>query len=313
MLKKSMTYIACLHLVSCGGGLPTAASYDATATQITEVTGRDAARAYTLQSCPLQDAEPAAHGPNRQFAALAAALIPVAVDFGFRLFGDYLKRVQSERTANYLATGTGNLSHSCLVVVRGNFGPTRTDIPSHSGILSVGILGQLGLTTYPSMYMEASIQRSGSSQYIVEPRALQYAKTAALRRGDGRKQLGMVIAFRTTPVVKPDQVSITKDAAATIPFDFGIVQEGSAVRSGGMSLNTQTDVFADQARAVSVAADKTGSIDIYALVVETGETDRVLSLMSDTFEANKSDLQKAFTAAIGDALRNGGKEKIAKE
>lgn len=309
MLKKAILYAACLCVVSCGSGLPTRESYDARAVQVKEIAGRDAARAYTLQSCPLLDAERATQGPNRQVAVLAAALIPVAVDFGFRLFGDYLKRVQSEQTANYLATGVGDLSHNCLVVVRGNFGTTRVDIPAESGILNVSVLNQLGLTSYPSVYMEAIIHRSGANQYIVKPRALQYAKTAALRRSGGRKQLGMVIAFRTTPVPNPGQDVVTKDAVATLPFDFGIVQEGTAVRSRSQLVNTQADVFADQARAISVPTNKSGSIDVYAFVVESGESDRVLSLLSDTFEANKGDLQKALTAAISDALKNTNENK----
>lgn len=312
--RRALPALLCLPIMACGATLPTKESFDAKAIDVKQVATRDVQWAFTQpDACPVTQAGQAVAaaptpGGSRIRAAgplgvVGAALVPVAVDFAFKAVTDALTQARNNLTANYPATGIGDLAHACLIIVRGTIGPQQAGLPARSGVLETSHLAKLGLASYPSLYLEVGITRQtlagGKTQYTMQPAALQFAKTAAPRAGDGRKDIGMAIVLRGKPADKPDKETTTKDAVAVIPFNFGVVAEGTALRMTG---DGNSNPFLDQVRILA-AMDASGPLNINAFVVESAEPEQVLKLLSATLDTNKSDIQKALTTALTDALK----------
>ena len=235
-----------------------------------------------------------------------------------------------------LRTDTGAILVSrCLIVVRGRFGEAvQETLPTARGVLTSFDLQALGLIAYPSLYMEASLSldrtvpttalppkpaeasrrnrnaRSSAAApaafaddmvILVRPEALQFAATAAPRRGDGRKAIGMVVVLRGAPLNKgATEEQAQQNAVAVLPFDFGIMQEGTAIAPRGTADIQLRHPFADQMRAIRVSAFG-GTLNVEAFVTETGDTNRVLALLATTLKENSDTVEKA----IADALKAG--------
>ena len=142
-----------------------------------------------LNTCPVTNRETnAAQAEAAGAGALvAAALIPIAVDFTISAIRDYLDRIEKEKSAAYIASGAGSISKFskgsdtfsfCIVVARGMVGPTPTreegkperesadDKKSRDtrnekklasevqGKIRMGDLKQVGLADTPAFYLE---------------------------------------------------------------------------------------------------------------------------------------------------------------
>lgn len=340
--RSVLLALAVLGLAGCGTP-QRPVTFDANRAIVTVHTSRETARAFIRDgACPTQtQGGPApAFAPLAIVAGAASALAPVIADFSVKVLQDYLARVQSEQTASYRASGTGVLrgdasaaNGPCLIVVRGRFGAAPSDdLVPESGILERRHLTMLGLSDYPTLYMEASIRadtatnaaartvadarmvsrRSGlrdtPSQPVAEPahlhllfrpEALQFARTAAPRPGDGRKAVGMLVLLRTAPLATSATEAQGRDGAVLVlPLDFGRVQEGTAVRA---TATMAVHPFADQERAVSVPV-LTATANVDAFVTEAGDPSRVIELLAATLKDNEATVEKAIADAVKAAI-----------
>lgn len=285
---------------------------------------RQAAVAMLLPGCPVADAplRAAANQGGLQPAALpaliAGALAPVVADIAFNAAKDYLARLQSERTANWIATGQGVLtpSDTCLVVMRGRIGRPTAGI-ADQGSLSGAAATQLGLAATPDFYMEARLRvtrratpagQPAQMDLLLQPQIVHFARTAARRGQDEAKAIGMVLVMRSAPAAAGADAAATANAAeVVVPLNFGTLVPGREIRPAAFpDLAAESPVghpLADLARRTSLA-EASGRLNFYAFVTETAEPDRVLQLVNDAVSRQSKPLQDALTTAIQDAIKS---------
>jgi len=292
------------------------------ATVISPIYARQTATVRIQATCPIAGGAPAATFGRPELSTsalpvLAAALVPIAVDFTISAVRDYLARVESERTASYTASGSGSLpsaGSACLIVTRGRMGRADADRPSSQGAVTDEAMGQVGLAGPPDFYMEARLAirpRLGATppmnDLVLQPQYLQFARTAARRGRAEAKTIGMVLILRQDPL--PGAATSTTAATganAVFPLNFGTLQPGTEILSArytpvGSDMEP-AHPLADLERSTPVASG-VSRVNAYAFITETAEPERVLTLLNAALEQGDAPLQAALTKAIQDAIK----------
>ena len=111
----------------------------------------------------------------------------------------------------------------------------------------------------------------------------------------------MVVLLRADPLGRSATEEQAREGALlALPFDFGVVREGTAVRAAPGAAGP-SHPFADQERAVRVPVlSATANID--AFVTEAGEPGRILELLAATLRDNEATVEKAIADAVRAAV-----------
>jgi hypothetical protein len=309
-------------VAGCGRG-DLGANAPVTATPIETANSRQTGIVMLLNRCPVSDlaaAAPPVLGTETVPIALAAALVPIAVNFTVSAITDYLARVQSERTGTWRAGGAGNFADGpgCLVVMRGRIGTPPGLLPAQ-GSLSGEMMRSLGLAAPPDFYMEARISaelrpsqlaRPGQApqapvtDIVLQPQLVQFARTFALRGRQDPKTVGMVLVMRGTPAPNgADAAMAAAGAEIVFPLHFGTIRPGVEIRSavsGSGSLPGHP--LADLAQTLPIQGAP-GRVNIVAITTESAEPDQVLRLINATAASQSAGLQQALSTAIQDAIK----------
>jgi hypothetical protein len=292
---------------------------------ISPIHARQAAAVRIQATCPVAGGTRATTSDERRLSpslapVLAAALVPIAVDFAVSAVRDYLARVESERTASYTASGAGSLPSGggvCLVVTRGRLGSPDADRPQSQGEVTATAMNGVGLAGTPDFYMEARLvvrPRPGATppvnDLVLQPQYLQFARTAARRGRDEEKTLGMVLILRQDPL--PGAATSTTAATganAVFPLNFGTLRPGTEIVPASYtpvgSDMAPTHPLADLERSTPLGSG-VARVNAYAFVTETAEPERVLTLLNAALERGDESLQAALTKAIQDAIKAAG-------
>ncbi len=253
--------------------LPTAPS------QAVQVPYRDAARVIALNACPVSD--DAAKSPRPAFApvGVGAAVIPRLIEVSSSALKGAVLEFQDDLMATYVAYGkTASLDNSptCVVIVRGRFGPRTTRLIPTEGRLTPAVLNMVGAIAQPSLYIEIKIttnRKNGEMEF--RPVLLQFNNTAAKNPGDGEKYIGVMLAFSAFPLDAKAGMSssnITKASNVFVPFSFGKIRRGTWLVGNLGVPPSPSDVFFDQIRILPIkAADGKvlpSALDSYAFVTE---------------------------------------------
>jgi hypothetical protein len=309
---------------------------------------REAAVVRLLEKCPLSDQAPdAAPALLPLIAAGAVALAPVVIDFAVSALRDYLDRVQKEHTANYMATGAGDIGKKdgfCLVVARGLVGEAADGSLADQGSLKPHHMQTVGLAAPPAFYMEARLEiakrkapeasvaapAAGQGQatppkpgeqpkapeqpkpaeakvvadLVLTPQYLQFARTAAERGQHDEKTVAMVLVLRASPAPEnATSATAATDADAVFPLNFGKIKPGVEIMPTTFTAGApKVDHPLGDLMRTAPLKQLPGSLNVYAFVTESAEPEKVLALMTKALENKGSDLEKALTTAIQNAI-----------
>lgn len=254
-------------------------------------------------TCP-QDAAASPFFPG----AIIGALVPIAVDFAISSVQDYLKRIESESTGQFIAAGAGKLPSNGsaeLVVARGLVGkPVGTS--ERQGSLEKKKWVETGLAAPPSFFLKMDLKtttngtgKEATTEVSVTPRFLQFAETIAKRGRDNEKTVAMVLVLRsTTAPEKANSTTAATGAEVVIPISFGKLKPGIEITGG-----EPHDPLGDLKRIATVKGlPACGAFNAYAFVTETEEPDKALTLLTTALDNGKDDLKKALVKAIQEAL-----------
>lgn len=309
-LIKSITLLAGVLAVSaCGHEMANSPKPEVT---MTVLNTRDAEFVRLMNQCPTKTVG----GQKAAFIPPVVALVaPVVIDYAVSAFGDYLQRLESERSGAFIAFGAGKLSEvektdagksptSCLVIARGIVGgdaPATLDDWAKVA----------GLTAQPDFYFETQIERSTQpvpatekgkadgvqTQLTLKPQFLYYARTSAKRGRDDDKSLSLVLVMRsTTAPENPTSTTAAKDAEAVFPLALGRYKPGISLTR---DQNKNLFLGLDRVASISGAVDP---LNFYAFVSEEADQNKALSLLSATFTKKSESIQEGLTKAITDAL-----------
>jgi len=288
---------------------------------------RPGGRVMLLPDCPCvkvpeEEGLPEARIPP-VLVPVIASLIPVAADFTVATVTNYLKKVEKDKSENYVATGAGllfkndKLQPRCLIITRGKFGPIETpeNLPFNVGSLDIADLKMLGLANYPDFYFEAWLldeSKGGSSAILsIKPQVLHFARQAAKNPGSGSKHIAILLTFVCNPPAEPEQEAIVKAAATTIPLKFEKVVIGNEYKAKDGHENKNTNPLWDQNKVFTIPADKKqGGYNIYAFIAETEDASELLTLFISALEGKKDDLSTALQKAIKQAIKDATGEEI---
>ena len=273
---------------------------------VLEKTERKVAEVLPLADCPIvQHPGPQ---PVLPLVAVGAAALPVVVNALTDAFKTAVQQAQDDLNASYVAYGTAQLSvlprlNRCLVILRGSIpGSGAAQISSNKGAMSADIINELRLTNYPDLYVEFWIDPDpiNKQRLILEPVFLQFSDTAALNPGNGKKEIGLVLALSGTPLTLGAGAAasdIAKASTASVAFDLGMISRGTWIRSDPALVGKPGDIFLEQRRAVSLAdsASKTpvGTFDLYAFISESAKPGVFYKVLIDT--SADSSLKDALT------------------
>jgi hypothetical protein len=284
---------------------------------------RQAAVVTLLPDCPRADR---GDGPEdvSAAAAVAAALVPVGVDLLVSTVSDYLKRLETERTASWLASGAGELrpGHGCIVIARGHIGSRSAESLQRQGFLIPRDMRAAGLVAPPAFYMEIRIEAAPAAtargaaprtEIRLRPQVVQFARTATRRGTTEAKEIGVVLALRSTPLPTqpngPTEATATQGADAVFAFNLGALLPGQEIAPAPFPVPVATGAgspaqhpFADLVQG-AVLPRTGGQLNLAAFVTETGEPGRVLTLINDTLERQSAGLRDGLTKALQDAIK----------
>jgi hypothetical protein len=288
---------------------------------------RPGARVLLLTDCPCVKVPEKYRHPDARIAPVLApviaSLIPVAADFTVATLTSYLKKVDKDKSANYVATGAGilfkndKLQPRCLIITRGKFGPIEApeNLPYNVGSLDIADLKMLGLANYPDFYFEAWLlgeSKDGSGLILsIKPQVLHFARQAAKNRGSGSKHIAILLTFVGNPPAEPEQEAIVKAAASTIPLKFEKVVIGNEYKAKDGHENENRNPLWDQNKVFKLPTDKKqGGYNIYAFIAETEDASELLTLFISALEGKKDDISTALQKAIKQAIKDATGEEI---
>lgn len=254
-------------------------------------------------------------------SAIAAALIGVGVDFAMSAVGAALKRLKEGRNATWVATAaTTDLRpradqerQICLTLARGvvtTVGSGPAPLPNNlyfrdepAFFLRLDLtLGKLAGKAAPAAAPAAGGDKpkEGPAAEAVflkaVPYELRYADTSAPIRGNGRKNVSVVVAFspQTLQPVSGEAATPDTSKATVLRLDFGRLLAGRVYDQTLLSTVSAVASFPNAARTT-----------VTAIVSETEKPSAALEALLTAYESNKGDLGKAFKDAITEAV--GGK------
>jgi hypothetical protein len=323
-MKDIAGVLLLVMLAGCASRVDAPAQPPSAVSMAPPLAARETGVVWLLPSCPRADREDRAAQVSGPAAAAAAALVPVGVDFLVSAVSDYLKRLETERTANWLATGAAELQqgYGCIVIARGHIGSRAVENLQQQGFLSPSDMRIAGLVAPPAFYMEirvevstapAAARSSPVTQIRLRPQVVQFARTAARRGTDEAKEIGVVLALRASPLPsRPTEATAGQGADAVFAFNVGALRPGQEIaprpfpvpRVGERA--TQQEMaqhpFADlvQGGTLQHAGDQ---LNLAAFVTETGEPGRVLTLINETMERQSAGVRDGLTKALQDAVR----------
>jgi hypothetical protein len=295
---------------------------------VTITNERAAARVMLLPNC-IAVPNPAVREPEKAFpvAALLVAAAPIIADFVYGAVKGYLERSKQDLTANYTASGSGTmygrdelLANHCLVIARGRFGPpSGIGNDDTQGALKGSHLAPLGLADFPDLYFEAWLtqdtRRDGSrsvplssGRVTVAPQLIQFADTAAKNEGSGTKFIGILLAITETAADPKEGKEKVKSAAlATLPFEFGEMKEGTAVKALAGQENSPLNPLADQHRAIVLQRDDqtapTDTLNLYAFITETEDPNPWHELVLATITGQEETIEGIIKKVIEDTFK----------
>lgn len=326
MLRIFSTFgmVSALALAGCGPRVEAPTAPPAAVAMAAPLAARQAAVVTLLPGCPRADRGDGPSEVSGLAAAAAAALVPVGVDFLVSAVTDYLKRLETERTASWIATGAGELKpgYGCIVIARGHIGSESVENLQQQGFLSPSDMRAAGLVAPPAFYMEIRIEVAPSaaagsapaaSQVRLRPQVVQFARTAARRGTDEAKEIGVVLALRASPLPsRPTEATASQGADAVFAFNLGAMRPGQQIAPTPFPvprLGAQAPVreinqhpFADLAQGGTLPRAG-GQLNLAAFVTESGEPGRVLALINDTMERQSAGVRDGLTKALQDAVK----------
>lgn len=296
---------------------------------IQEVNAAEGARVLTVASCPLSQERSEPGGARAAATARAigpvagAAIAGVAAEVAFKAVSEYLKERREALTASYFATGAGDIATGCIVVVRGTFGPTKPADQLQNPAADPGLtrddLQALGLVDHPHLYVEISMRelvespprvtpaRRGTTAedvgrgFILRPELVQFADTAAERRGDGKKRVAIILGARNAALpANAAAADAAKDAVGSAAFNLGDLRIGTIVRPRA---GESGHPFAAQERLIRIPAANLGrQVNLHAFVTESADPSRVERLVGEAISNNSESIQTALSDLINNAL-----------
>lgn len=298
MLNRSI--LACCAVLLSGCTVWTDLFPPSPPSEAQEITDRNAARVIPFQVCPVSGLGGTQANTPQILPLIAAAAIPFVVNLAQKAVTEEMARAQANLTTTWNAYGTPPVSTpvGCLVVVRGRFG-LATASPRDK--LTTEVLGKIGASTLPSLYVEIAVINNKNGVRTFEPVFYQYNSTAAHNPGNGQKTVGILLAFTQKPIpsITPGSDQLSK-ADIVVPFALGTLRQGTWLMGGG---GGPRDPFADQLRTVPVTVNGTPmpeNLDSYAIVTESADQTLFDTILQKAV-ADKSfsdALQGAITAAL---------------
>lgn len=292
------------------------------------ITPWDGAKAYLRSSCPIAgaptDEERQAVEVSSIAAGIVAAVAPKLLDKGLDWLTEYLKEQKDKLSATTsmraagemytLSDASGELvaipKYRCLVLVRGTFGNLDTNSTERGGWFTQQHLKNFHLVRPPALYLETRlIYLNEGRQLVLRPALLDYQATAAERVGEGKKDVLVTVAMKTSQVEKGETKERTF-ATFTLPFPkLKIGSRFDTATLAGLQSNVQPIPPAVPKGPDTGSRDDVIAFQAEVSVVETDDGGELFVKASEIANESKEDVSKQILELIKKLVGTGTEEK----
>lgn len=280
---------------------------------MTELTASPSAQVIMLTECPIVQ-----RVPTTTIVPILPVIIPIvaalAADVAVNATKAYLARAKTDLSGTWVATGAGAFRDEkglkgCLVLARGTFGTSEQPLqPIEGSRITSEVMKQVGLTAPPQFYMEVWVDETtqgGATALRLRPQFVSYSGTAAERRGDGVKNVAIVMAMLNASPSSAERDAVLKTAASTVSYVFEKLSLGTEIVSTNPASTTATGrplSYLDRIVPLAAQSNLTSPVNFFAFAAETDNAGVALSLFSTAFEKQAPTLETAIADYLKEIL-----------
>ena len=249
---------------------------------------------------------PPTEGEQGGFAPLIP-LIGIAVDAAVNLASDQLAKAKTGRTASWPATRGGiefDAGHYCLALSRGVLKRAGT---ANADKLALGEAASFD--GVPAFVMLADLEVKPATtgfNLTITPKFLSYAETSAPKRGSGKKDVAVLLAFdgaAPTAAAKANaEAGGGAAAAADATADPKKSTGGAQLQFGKLEIGKSYDAALLSPIVTQTTVNKAPAYTVSAVVTESEDPSVVLTTFAAAFDKNKDSLSTAIQTTVKNAL-----------